>query len=147
MCPDKFPFGGDHDMVCAGDLTSTTTTTTTTTTTSTTTTTTSTTTTTTSTTTTSTTTTTTSTTTTTTDPPTTGTTTTTEKPFDPSTDCPAKGSMVSWKGSKNSKVIFNSWSGALVRTNVFNTSPGLDLTADSYTGLMVLSFEHKNFKN
>jgi len=44
--------------------------------------------------------------------------------------------MVKWRGAKNSRAVFNSWTGTLLRVNVFNNAAGLDTQTDTYTGLL-----------
>ena len=64
------------------------------------------------------------------------TTTTTADPFDPTTDCPAKGTLVDWKGSSVSKLMFYSETGALLRVNFFNDNANIDTVNGPYTGFL-----------
>merc|ERR1712088_42339 len=63
--------------------------------------------------------------------------TTTE--FDPSVSCPETGTMVDWKGAKNSRILFRSTTGVLMRVNFFNNAPGYDLVSDTYLGFLGFS--------
>ena len=66
-------------------------------------------------------------------------TTTTEAPF--FTDCnwPDDDSMVSWKGTKNAKIIYSGESSAFIRVSVFNNDPNVDTYNNDYIGFLGFS--------
>merc|ERR1712176_962543 len=59
-------------------------------------------------------------------------TTTTTTKFDPTNVCPAPGTMVDWKGAKNSRILFRSTTGMLMRVNFFNNAGAYDIVNEPY---------------
>merc|ERR1719245_2330556 len=62
--------------------------------------------------------------------------------FDPSVNCGEPGTMVDWKGAKNSRILYRSMSGVLMRVNFFNNAKAYDIVSDPYFGF--LGFAKKN---
>merc|ERR1712025_782835 len=56
--------------------------------------------------------------------------------FDPSKNCGEPGTMVDWKGAKNSRILYRSMTGVLMRVNFFNNAAAYDIVADQYYGYL-----------
>merc|ERR1712130_19632 len=56
--------------------------------------------------------------------------------FDPSANCGEPGTMVDWKGAKNSRILYRSMTGVLMRVNFFNNAKAYDIVSDPYFGFL-----------